>query len=383
MSAIQSKPRLVPLSLPSIGDEEKQAVLDVLDTGWLTHGPKNLEFEEAFAVYHGVAHAVSMNSCASALQCAVEGLGITGEVIVPSFTWVASANAIVKGGAEPVFADIDETTCNVSVASVERLVTSRTEAIMPVHYAGQVADMTGIMRVAEKHGLAVIEDSAETLGGLHQGKLAGTWGIGCYSFFPTKSITTGEGGMLLTHDGSLARRVRSLIGHGIDRSTYQREVADKPWFRGASKVGYNFRMSNFQAAMGLVQLSKLDEMNEKRRGLARSYNAQLSHLPDISLATELPGNRHVFQMYTIKVRDASLRDDLVNDLRAAGVGASVHFAPPVHEMIPYRAGYRLDDLSVTVDVAARIVTLPMYPDMHTDDVTYVCEAIHRFFGSSM
>jgi perosamine synthetase len=383
MSAIQSKPRLVPLSLPSIGDEEKQAVLDVLDTGWLTHGPKNLEFEEAFAVYHGVAHAVSMNSCASALQCAVEGLGITGEVIVPSFTWVASANAIVKGGAEPVFADIDETTCNVSVASVERLVTSRTEAIMPVHYAGQVADMTGIMRVAEKHGLAVIEDSAETLGGLHQGKLAGTWGIGCYSFFPTKSITTGEGGMLLTHDGSLARRVRSLIGHGIDRSTYQREVADKPWFRGASNVGYNFRMSNFQAAMGLGQLSKLDEMNEKRRGLARSYNAQLSHLPDISLATELPGNRHVFQMYTIKVRDASLRDDLVNDLRAAGVGASVHFAPPVHEMIPYRAGYRLDDLSVTVDVAARIVTLPMYPDMHTDDVTYVCEAIHLFFGSSM
>ena len=130
-------------------------------------------------------------------------------------------------------------------------------------------------------------------------------------------------------------------------------------------------------------LSKLNELNEKRRGLARSYNTQLSDVPDISLATELPGNRHVFQMYTIKVRDAWLRDDLVNDLRAAGVGASVHFAPPVHEMIPYRAGYRLDDLSVTVDVAARIVTLPMYPDMHTDDVTYVCEAIHRFFGSSM
>ena len=128
-------------------------------------------------------------------------------------------------------------------------------------------------------------------------------------------------------------------------------------------------------------LSKLNELNEKRRGLARSYNTQLSDVPDISLATELPGNRHVFQMYTIKVRDAWLRDDLVNDLRAAGVGASVHFAPPVHKMIPYRAGYRLDDLSVTVDVAARVVTLPMYPDMREDDITYVCEAIHRFFDS--
>jgi perosamine synthetase len=380
MSATQS-PRVVPLSVPSIGQEEKQAILDVLDTGWLTHGPKNVEFERAFAEYHGFGHAVSMNSCASALQVAVEALGITGEVIVPSFTWVASANAIVQGGAQPVFADIDEATCNIAVASVERLVTSRTEAIMPVHYGGQTADMTAIMRTAERHGLAVIEDSAETLGGTHRGKLAGTWGIGCYSFFPTKNITTGEGGMLLTRDAALAQRVRSLIGHGIDKSTYEREVATSPWFRGANAIGYNFRLSNFQAAMGVVQLRKVDRLNEKRRELARLYNMLLADVPEITVPAELPENRHVFQMYTIKVRDATRRDGLVNDLRAAGIGASVHFTPAVHEMIPYRTGYRMDELPATVDVAARIVTLPMYPDMHPDDVTYVCETLQRFFSA--
>jgi perosamine synthetase len=381
MKTIQLPQRTVPLSLPSIGEEEKQAVLEILDSGWLTHGPKNVAFEQAFAEYHAVAHAVSMNSCASALQVALEGQGITGEVIVPSFTWVASANAIVKAGATPVFADIDEPTCNIDVASIERLVTSRTEAVMPVHFAGQTADMTAILRVAHKHGLAVIEDSAETLGGTHHGKLAGTFGVSCFSFFPTKNITTGEGGMLLTNDDAIARRARSLIGHGIDKTTYEREVASAPWFRGACTVGYNFRLTNFQAAIGLVQLKKVDRLNDRRRDLARVYNGRLAVVPQISLPIELPGNRHVYQMYTVKMRDRARRDELVHYLRSCGVGASVHFEPAVHQMIPYSTGYRADDLSATTDVAARIVTLPMYPDMAVDDVTYVCDAIERFFRS--
>ena len=381
MTTTQSLARNVPLSLPSVGEEEKAAILEVLATGWLTHGPKNQEFERAFASYHSMAHAVSMNSCASALQAAVECLGITGEVIVPSFTWVASANAIVKAGAVPVFADIDKATCNVDPRSIEGLISPRTEAIMPVHYAGQTADMGAIMAIAAKHGLAVIEDSAETIGGTHKGRLAGTFGVSCFSFFPTKNLTTGEGGMLMTNDEALATRVRSLIGHGIDKSTYEREVAAKPWFRGASMVGYNFRLTNFQAAMGIEQLKKLDRMNEQRRNAAAIYSARLARVPHVTLPAEQTENRHVYQMYTVQVRDAAIRDEFVNALRTAGVGASVHFAPAVHEMLPYRTQYRRSDLSSTEHVASRIVTLPMYPDISEGDVHYVCECIEQFFSS--
>ena len=239
--------------------------------------------------------------------------------------------------------------------------------------------MTAIMALAHKHGLAVIEDSAETLGGTHRNRLAGTWGVGCFSFFPTKNITTGEGGMLLTDDAALAQRVRSLIGHGIDNSTYEREAASRPWFRGARTIGYNFRLSNFQAALGLVQLGKVNQLNEKRRELARLYGTFLQDVADVSLPTEGPENRHVFQMYIVTVQDPLRRDDLVSCLRAAGVGASVHFVPAVHQMHPYRTGYRMDDLSVTEGVTSRIVTLPMYPDMSADDVAYVCDAIRQFF----
>jgi len=372
--------RNIPLSFPSIGEEERQAVLEVLDSGWLTHGPKNREFEEAFAEYLNVGHAVSMNSCASALQVAIESQGIKGEVIVPSFTWVASANAILKGGALPVFADIQPDTCNIDPIAVENLITSRTEGIMPVHYAGQTADMTDIMRIARKHGLAVIEDSAETIGGTHHGKFAGSFGVGCFSFFPTKNITTGEGGMLTTNDGALARKVRCLIGHGIDNSTYERESAGKPWFRGASIVGYNFRLSNFQAAMGLVQFKKLDTLNNRRRDLADSYKKYLSGLSQIHLPFEKPENRHVYQMFTIQVKNANCRDDLVNYLRESGIGASVHFSPVVHEMKPFgEKKFRRGDLTNTEKVASRIITLPIYPDMAVQDVEFVCEVINDYF----
>jgi len=377
----QKKKREVPLALPSIGDEERQAILDVLETGWLTHGPKNKEFEEAFANYHGVAHAVSMNSCASALQVAIECQDIKGEVILPSFTWVASASAIVKGGALPVFADIQSDTCNIDPGAIESMVTSRTEAIMPVHYAGQTADMVDIMGIAQKHGLAVIEDSAETIGGTHDGRFAGSFDMGCFSFFPTKGITTGEGGMLTTNDGVLAQKVRCLIGHGIDKSTYEREISDKPWFRGASMVGYNFRMSNFQAAMGLAQFKKLDTLNNRRRDLADIYKKNLSSLSQIRLPFEKPGNKHVYQMYTIQVEDAACRDRLVKHLRNSGIGASVHFAPVVHEMKPFGNGkFRCGDMSNTQKVASQIVTLPMCPDMPAVDVEWVAETIKNFFS---
>jgi perosamine synthetase len=367
--------RKIPLCIPYTGEEEKAAVCQVIDSGWYAHGPKNHEFEEGFAKYLGVKHAFSMNSCTSALHLAIQGLGITGEVILPSFTFVASANAVVTGGARPVFADICLDTCNIDPMSIERMISPETEAIMPIHFGGQSADMTAVMELAEKYHLLVIEDSAETIGGRHHGRLTGTFGVGCFSFYPTKNLTTGEGGMLVTDDDGLARKVKALLAHGIDKSTYEREDLEKPWFRSASMIGYNFRMSNILAAIGVEQLKKLSEMNQMRRDRAALLTSTLSDIPEIQLPVEKPENEHVYQMYTIRV-DPAIRDGLVKELNARGIGASIHFFPPVHQMKPYSGtGFRRDDLAVTERVIQEIVTLPMYPQLSNDDIGYMTKSI--------
>lgn len=369
--------RKIPLCIPYTGQEEKDAVSQVIDSGWYAHGPKNHEFEEGFANYLGVKHAFSMNSCTSALHLAVEGLGITGDVILPSFTFVASANAIITGGARPVFADIDYDTCNIDPESIKRLITPDTQAIMPVHYGGQSANMSAIMDIAEKHGLQVIEDSAETIGGTHQGKMTGTFGVGCFSFYPTKNLTTGEGGMLTTNNDELAQKVKALLAHGIDKTTYEREDKEKSWFRSASLIGYNFRMSNILAAIGVEQLKKLPEMNQKRRTNSVRLTLGLSDIPGIQLPVEKPGNLHVYQMYTIRV-DPSLRDGFVRELNNRGIGASIHFFPPVHQMQPYLGSeFRKDDLPVTEKVIHEIVTLPMYPQMVEEDISYLVDNVRE------
>lgn len=370
--------RKIPLCIPYTGQEEKDAVNEVIDSGWYAHGPKNHEFEEEFANYLGVKYAFSMNSCTSALHLAVEGLGITGEVILPSFTFVASANAVITGGAQPAFADISYDTCNIDPESIERLISPKTEAIMPVHFGGQSADMTAIMSIAKKHKLLVIEDSAETIGGTHQGQLTGSFATGCFSFYPTKNLTTGEGGMLTTNDTELAHKVKALLAHGIDKSTYEREDQEKSWFRSASRIGYNFRMSNILAAIGVEQLKKLPEMNQKRRDISAQLTKALNEIPAIQTPVERPGNKHVYQMYTIRIREDIDRDEFVRSLNGKGIGASIHFYPPVHHMKPYQGDqYRRDDLSVTEQVIQEIVTLPMYPQMSEDDLKYMVESIHE------
>lgn len=368
----------IPLCIPFTGEEEINAVSEVIKSGWYAHGPKNHEFEEMFAEYHGVKHAFSMNSCTSAIHLAVEGMGITGEVIIPSFTFVATANAVLTGGARPVFADIEYDTCNIDPASIERLIGPKTEAIMPVHYGGQSADMTAIMKLAADHDLEVIEDTAETIGGTHRGKLTGSFSTGCFSFYPTKNLTTGEGGMLITDDDQLAGRVKALLAHGIDKSTYEREDLEKSWFRSASRIGYNFRMSNILAAIGVEQMKKLPEMNRRRRENAQQLSAALQEFPEIAPPTERAENKHVYQMYTIRVQGGVDRDSFVRGLNQRGVGASVHFYPPVHLMPPYQGSeFRSDSLNVTEQVMNEIVTLPMYPQMEGEDLDHIVNAIRE------
>ncbi|MBU0547138.1 MAG: DegT/DnrJ/EryC1/StrS family aminotransferase [Candidatus Omnitrophica bacterium] len=371
----------IPLCKTNINTKESRAIEKVLKSGWLTDGPMNAKFEEAFAKYIGVKRALTLNSCTAALQLAMEASGITGEIILPSFTFVASANAAVKAGATPVFADIEYDTCNIDPIDIARKITPRTQAIMVVHYAGQACSMGKITKLAALHKLKIIEDSAETIGGTYKKQKTGSFSIGCFSFFPTKNITTGEGGMLTTNDRALADKIKTLAGHGITKNTYDRQYGQDPWFREASYAGYNFRMSGILAAIGIEQLKKLDAMNARRREHAAYLNKKLK-FDEIDLPVELKECRHVYQMYTIKVKKVARRD-FVLGLRKKGIMASVHFTPPVHLQQYYARKYKrlIHNLPVTERVANSIATLPMYPGLTKKELDYMINSVGKVLRS--
>lgn len=358
----------VPLCVADIGEEELQAMREATLSGWLTEGPSNRELEAGFAKLLGVEHAVSCNSGTAALMLALMAKGIRGEVIVPSFTFVASVNAIVVAGATPVFVDVHFDTGNLDAGQLESLITPRTEAILAVHFAGHAARLDELVRIADRHGLALIEDCAESLGGKFRGQLVGSFGTGCFSFYPSKNMTTGEGGMLVTRDDAVARRARSIAAHGIEPLP-----PDRFWYRSTSFPGFNFRLSNVLAAMGVVQLRKLASMNLRRRGHAAAYNSDLKQ-SGVTLPVEQPDCEHVYQMYTVKV-DALVRDAIVSGLRERGVGASVHFDPPAHLQYYYRERYLDVSLPVTEKLARSILTLPLYPGMTAEQRGLVAEAL--------
>ena len=372
----------VPLCRPSIGADEIEAVVSVLKSGWLAHGEYNRKFEDAFAERLGVAHAISMNSCTSALEIALKANAIEGEVIVPAMTMVATANAVVTAGAVPVFCEVDRATRNVTVDTIAPCITPRTQAVIVVHYGGQPCAMDAIAECCERHGLLLIEDSAETLGASWKGKPAGAFGLGCFSFFPTKNITTGEGGILTCRDGGFAERVRALISHGIAKTTLAREGDSRPWVRAAEMAGHNFRMPNPLAALGYHQLLKLDGLNARRQALAQAYDERIRQWQNLVRAPQVAeGATHVYQMYTIEV-DAPMRDGVITKLRENGVGASVHFDPPVHLSPFYRnMGWGEGMLPETERLAGELITLPIYPDMTADDQDWVVECLGKAVGA--
>ena len=372
------KKRNVPLARPSIKQGEIEAVVETLESGWLAHGEYNHKFEQAFAAMLGVPHAISMNSCTSALEVALKVYGIKGEVILPSFTFVATANVVVTNGGTPVFCEVDEATRNVTAETIAEKVTPHTEAIIVVHYGGQPCQMGEIVQLCEKHGLLLIEDSAETIGATWRGKMAGSFGLGCFSFYPTKNITTAEGGLLTCFDEEIDRKARAIISHGIMSATIDREKTAKPWQRAAELAGHNFRMPNPLAALGYHQILRLEEMNAQRVALAGRYDKLLADLaPVIVTPVVLEGATHVYQMYTVLVENAS-RDGILSYLRAHGVGASVHFDPPVHLQPYYLRHHEVDGpLPVTEKLAKQLITLPIYPDMSHEDQDWVVECLRN------
>ena len=370
----------IPLCIPNIGGEEISIVTEVLKSRWLAHGPKNKEFEENFASYIGTKYAISLNSCTSALQLALQANNITGEVIVPSFTFIASANSIITAGAKPVLVDIDYDTCNIDPNIIEEAITKNTQAIMPVHFGGLSCNMDAITKIAQKHNLKIIEDSAETLGGTFKNKKTGSFGIGCFSFYPTKNLTTGEGGMLTTDDEEVYENIKALRAHGITSTAHDREQQNQPWFRSATYPGYNYRLCDILASIGLVQLKKLDEMNNLRIRNSHYLTEHLKDIEEIDTPTEQEDCTHVFQMYTIKVKQPINRNEFVLKLRNKGIQASVHFDPPVHKQKIFK-NILYTNLTVTERVANSIVTLPMFPQLTKEQLDYMIINIKEIISS--
>jgi perosamine synthetase len=352
---------VIPISVPLLEKQERQAVLEVLDSGQLAQGARVKAFEEAFAAFCGVKHAIATSSGTTALQTAVlaHGIGPGDEVITTPFTFIASANAIVFAGAKPVFVDIDECTYNIDSSSIETAMTPRTKAILPVHIFGNPCDMEAIMEIAAKHRLVVIEDACQAHGAMVKGRKVGSFGTGCFSFYPTKNITTAEGGIITTDDDELADRARLIRSHG-QRERYYHEM-----------IGYNFRMTEIQAAIGLVQLGKLERFNAMRRSNADHLTQRLK---GVITPIEVPGSRHVYHQYTIRVPDG--RDQLANHLREWGIGTGVYYPLPVHKQVAYqRLGYR-DCLPVVEKVCREVLSLPVHPALTQEDLTRIVEGVN-------
>ncbi len=356
----------IPVSKPYIGEEEKRAVMEVMDSGILAQGPRTAAFEQDFAKVCGTKHAIATSSGTTALHVALlaHGIGPGDEVITSPFTFIASVNSIVYAGATPVFCDVDEATFNLSPALLEPLVTPKTKAIMPVHIYGQPCDMTEIMAFAQKHGLAVIEDCAQAIGATYKNKPVGSFGTGCFSLYATKNVMSGEGGMITTDDDTIAELARTLRQHGMRRRYYH------------DLLGFNFRTTDLCSAIGQVQLGRLGDFTAKRRHNAAYLN---EHIKSVKTPTTAADREHVWHQYTVRIAGgAEARDRAIAKLAEAGVGTGAFYPVPAHKQ------KHLNDLgigaSVSLPVAERlsneVLSLPVHPQLSAADLETIAREVN-------
>lgn len=352
---------MIPIAKPLIGEEEKKAVQEVLDSGVIAQGPKVKEFEEKFAQYCGVKYAVATSSGTTALHTALMALGVreTDEVITTPFTFIASSNAVLFCRAKPVFADIGED-YNISPQSLAEKITSKTKAILPVHLYGQPADMKPIMELASDHNLLVLEDACQAHGAEYNGKKVGGFGTGCFSFYPTKNMTSSEGGMITTDDKDAYERCKLLRSHGMPVRYHH------------NMLGYNFRLTDIAAAIGLAQLKKLDGFTELRVRNARLLTKGLEKIDGIVTPKEYDGRKHVFHQYTIRLSGFKLsRDEVIKVLDENGIGSMIYYPIPSHKQKLYiELGYG-DSLPVCEGFCQEVLSLPVHPSVSEDDVAKI------------
>lgn len=369
----------VPLADVQLGKEEEDAVLSVMRSGWLTMGAVTQAFEAEFASFCGSRFAFGVTNATAALHmaCLAVGVGVGDEVIVPSLSFVASANAIAYTGAKPVFADIESLSWpTVSAVAVEKAITNKTKAIMVMHYAGYPCDMPAILDVARAHGLRVIEDAAHAVGASLQGKALGTWGdVGCYSFFGNKNMTTGEGGMLVTNDAAIAEKARILRSHGMTTLTWDRYAGHASTYDVVA-LGYNYRIDEIRSAIGREQLKKIPAGNTRRGELVALYRKSLAErTPQIQIPFEAQRGLSSYHIMPVLLPEGIEKHAFMASMKAQGIQTSWHY-PPAHTFSIYGSGSAGADgrLKVTDLAAQREVTLPLYPTMTEEQVHWVVEA---------
>jgi dTDP-4-amino-4,6-dideoxygalactose transaminase len=370
----------IPLTRPYLTGVEGQAVAQVIASGWISQGPTVQAFEAAFAQRVGAADAVATTNCTTALHLAlhVSGIGAGDEVIIPSLSFIATANAVVHCGARPVFADVESRTWNLDPAAAEQVITSRTKAIMPVHQIGLPADMDPFLELAERHGLVIVEDAACAIGASYKGRPIGSLGpLTCFSLHPRKVITTGEGGMIAVQDPAVAQRLRRLRAHGMSVSDLARHNANRIVDESYPECGFNYRMTDMQAALGLCQLDVLDEVLERRRRLADRYTRAIEQMPYLEPPSDPPYVTRTWQAYCVRVLPAcplpvpELRQRMLEDgIATKGGVMAIHLEPAY--------GQRNARLPRTEDATRDVLTLPLFPRLSDEEQDYVLErlAVH-------
>jgi dTDP-4-amino-4,6-dideoxygalactose transaminase len=374
----------LPFALPHITQAEIDEVTDTLRSGWIAAGPKVKRFEREFAEALGVSHAVAMSSATAALHIALEVVGVTSgdEVLVPVYTFTSSAAVIAHCGATPVLVDIDGDSFNIDPEKLEAAITPRTKAIVVVHFAGLPAEMDTILDVGRRHGLPIIEDAAHALPTLYKGRMIGALGdLTAFSFYATKTLATGDGGMLVTNNQAWAERAGIMAMHGISRDAWKRYTAEGSWFYEVIDAGYKYNMTDIVAALGLQQLARRQWLLQRRQSIAAVYNAAFTGVEELEIPPDRVDCQHAWHLYALRIRPERLtitRDDFIKELTAANIGTSVHFIP-LHLHPYYRDTYALapEDFPVALSTYQREISLPIYPSMTEDDVQDVVAAVRR------
>lgn len=373
---------LIPFHKPHITEDEIKEVMDSLRSGWLTMGPKTIEFENRFREYVGSMNAVSANSCTACLHLALKAIDITegDEVITPNITFTATAEVVTYFNARPVLVDVEEDTLNIDVSKIEEKITDKTRAIIPVHFGGQPCDMDEIIDIAQKYNLFIIEDAAHALPAFYDNRKIGTIGdITCFSFYATKTLSAGEGGMITTDNDDWAERMRILRLHGISRDAWKRYSEEGSWYYEVIEAGYKYNMTDLHASVGIAQLRKLEDMWQKRKEIAKRYTENFREIKGIETPVVKKDRESAWHLYVIKLKTEMLkidRNQFMDELKKRGIGTSVHFIP-LHRHHYYRKNfiYEPGNFGVSEKLYERIISLPIYPSMTQGDVDRVINSV--------